>query len=135
MYLYYGGFTLVALAVAVVLCAVLHAPPLWVWVLEAAPLVWLGRLSYGLYLWHFPIFMTLHLIKYPLGSRILTAWGPRPYLMLHLLLAYGASLAAAALSYYGIERPLLRLKNRLHSRGAAVVGSATSVPVARRRAG
>jgi len=44
------GFTLAELSAVMVVLA----PPAW---LGVPPLAWAGRLSYGLYLWHFPIMM------------------------------------------------------------------------------
>ena len=64
-------------------------------VLNWPPLVWLGVLSYSLYLWQQP-FLDHH-------TRALYASFP-----LNLVLA----LALAMLSYYTLERPLLRLRQR-----------------------
>ncbi|MEV7422766.1 MULTISPECIES: acyltransferase family protein [unclassified Streptomyces] len=62
--------------------------------LSLAPLVWVGRnLSYGLYLWHYPLTRLMS----DLG---LDAWhGPA---------TFAASFAAAVASHYLIERPLTR---------------------------
>jgi peptidoglycan/LPS O-acetylase OafA/YrhL len=56
--LYRGGFALVSLATAAVIVAVTHPgarlmPTLLGW----KPLTWIGLRSYGIYLWHWPIFM------------------------------------------------------------------------------
>lgn len=69
-------------------------------VAASPPLVALGRISYGLYLWHFPIYRVLsdHLDTWPFATR-------------SLLLAT-ISIAVAAVSYVAIERPFLRLKLR-----------------------
>jgi peptidoglycan/LPS O-acetylase OafA/YrhL len=48
-------FTIVAAASATLLVAALDGPRWFVRALGVAPLAWLGRLSYGVYLWHFPI--------------------------------------------------------------------------------
>ncbi len=59
-------------------------------------LVWLGAVSYGLYLWHFPIYKML--LSFDLtGWRLLTSG---------ILI----TLSVAALSYYYLERPLLDSK-------------------------
>lgn len=60
--------------------------------------VWIGRRSYGLYLYHFPIqaVMTFRVHERP-AAAIATA---------------AASLAAAALSYRFVEQPFLRRKQR-----------------------
>jgi len=62
------------------------------WLLASAPIVWVGLLSYSLYLWHWPI---LVLGKYTIG---LNGWAP--YLLLILIISF------AVLSYYFVEKPL-----------------------------
>jgi peptidoglycan/LPS O-acetylase OafA/YrhL len=68
--------------------------------LAASPLVWVGRLSYGLYLWHYPIF------KYLRENHDLT-----------LVIAIGLPLTftLAALSHYTIERWVLQARDRMKS--------------------
>jgi peptidoglycan/LPS O-acetylase OafA/YrhL len=70
-------------------CVVLAAPPVR---LGAAPLVWIGRRSYGIYLWQTPI----------LG--LLGGWALGPPWAVALAL----TLAAAAASYRWVEQPFLR---------------------------
>jgi peptidoglycan/LPS O-acetylase OafA/YrhL len=64
------------------------------------PLVWIGRISYGLYLWHYPLFLfvqknvPIHSLKLQVGTEV------------------GLTFAVAIGSYFLLERPLLRLKRR-----------------------
>lgn len=94
--LYTGGFLVTALLSATVLAAVDLSPRGRLSrVLSVAPLVWVGRnLSYGLYLWHYPLGRLLA------GLGVDTPW--------HTPATLGASFAAATASYYLIERPLTR---------------------------
>jgi peptidoglycan/LPS O-acetylase OafA/YrhL len=56
-FLYRGGFLLLAIIVAILIALATHpALPLGAW-LGIAPLRYLGQRSYGIYLWHWPIFM------------------------------------------------------------------------------
>lgn len=70
-------------------------------VLELPPLVWIGRLSYGLYLWHFPVFEKIGGWKAPAGIVIPTS--------------FAVVFAIAILSHYFVERPFLTLKSRFES--------------------
>ncbi len=75
------------------------------------PLVWLGRISYGIYLLHLPIYFIV--------EAALPGWTHLEKLPLKLAL----SLAAAAASFYVIERPCLRLKARFESRDDATLAA------------
>ncbi len=87
------GITVVECASVIVLMSVLQRRgPAWE-ALSAPALVWLGRMSYGIYLWHYPI------------VRWLRADQPWPVTVLLGLLL---STALAALSYYTVERWALR---------------------------
>jgi peptidoglycan/LPS O-acetylase OafA/YrhL len=85
----WGGFVAIALGVAAIQHAV--ARPAW---LEARVLVWLGKISYGLYLWHY-VFVR---------SDIATS------------IALALTVAVAAASWYLVEEPVRRWRVRLEKR-------------------
>ena len=74
-FLYKGGFALVALATAAAIMAVVHPfTHIGSRVLGSAPLRWLGVRSYGIYLWHWPVFMvTRPELDVPFGGLPLLA--------------------------------------------------------------
>lgn len=97
--LYTFGFSVFALAVAILLIQLTTNPPrMALAILEAPPLVWIGKLSYSIYLWHLPICIILAPLPFPAPIRAA------------LMLA--ATLILASASYYLIERPFLRIKKR-----------------------
>lgn len=79
--------------------------------LEWRPLRWIGRLSYSLYIWQ-----QLFLVPQPKFS-MLPALPPLVTFCLVMALSFGC----AALSYYFVEQPMIRLGHRLSRRpsGAA----------------
>jgi peptidoglycan/LPS O-acetylase OafA/YrhL len=101
-YVYHGGLTLINLCTALVIVALVWAPPrLLAGVLRAPGLPWLGRISYSLYLWHIPVYLLVQAQVRGAGPWVWAALG------------WACSLGAAALSHYAVERPFLRLKDRL----------------------
>jgi peptidoglycan/LPS O-acetylase OafA/YrhL len=94
---YQGGLLLFSLAAVVVVRAVTGGPPGHVGrALAVAPLRALGIISYGVYLWHWPV------IVYATPERIgIDGLGLDA-------VRVGATLAAATASYYVVERPVRR---------------------------
>ena len=96
-FLFTGGELLVALAVAVVLFAVVTAQNgSLARALAAPPLVFLGTISYGVYLWHFPLFSLLDAARMHLYGLPLLA------------VRFAATLVVATASFYLVERPIRR---------------------------
>ncbi len=87
-----------ALASVLGTALIIAVPGCWInrWVLSLPPLVFIGRISYSLYLWHWPLLSFLRLAS---GDR-LPPWAAS--------LAVAASLTASILSYYVIEQPFRR---------------------------
>ena len=96
--LYRGGFVLLALVTAAVIVAAVHPRGrIGTHLLDRGPLRWIGERSYGIYLWHWPIFtFTRPGIDLPLD--------PLPDLALRLAL----TLVAAEASYRFVETPVRR---------------------------
>jgi peptidoglycan/LPS O-acetylase OafA/YrhL len=100
------GSTLVALAVAVVIAEVTASPGgLVAAALAFPPLRATGRISYGLYLWHFPIIYACGALRHGEGV-------PEPW---RAALALTLTFAVSGLSFWLVERPMLRLKMRVAS--------------------
>ena len=85
--------------------------------LKSKWLVRIGQISYGLYLWHFPVFQNLGVLRQP-GDAMAPFW--------RSALAWGLSFAAALISYVLIERPVLAYKRRL-TRDSAIEAAADPV--------
>ena len=82
-----GGLPIVEIAAAGLVLAALSPGPVGI-VLSARPLVWIGALSYSLYLWQIP-------------AMWLTGWDDR-------WAALALTAALTLVSYYVVERPFRR---------------------------
>jgi peptidoglycan/LPS O-acetylase OafA/YrhL len=97
-FLYMGGFALVGLATTATIMAVVYPYTLMgARLLGSAPLRWIGVRSYGIYLWHWPVFM----VTRPDLDVPFDGW---PLLALRL----AATVILADLSYRYIETPIRR---------------------------
>ncbi|MBU2986874.1 acyltransferase [Saccharophagus degradans] len=100
--LYYFILVIVELCTCVIILnACYEGPSIIKKALELPILVWLGSISYSLYLWHYPIFRAL---------REMAEFSP----LLILIVGTGISVCIAALSYYFVEKPILAYKQKLH---------------------
>ena len=83
-------------------------------VLAARPMRLLGDLSYGVYLWHLPLLLALQ------------RWLGYATFHGHALLLYGltagSATTVAAVSWFGLERPLLRLGHHRPTGSQGIVG-------------
>jgi peptidoglycan/LPS O-acetylase OafA/YrhL len=94
-WLYRGGLTTIELAVAFGLAHLVASPTgVAARLLSLPPIAWVGRVSYGLYLWHWPLFAALNADRTGLTGNAL--FGAR----------IGVTVLVATLSFYLVERPI-----------------------------
>jgi peptidoglycan/LPS O-acetylase OafA/YrhL len=98
---YRGGLALVSVLSAIAIAALLVPGSTFARVLDVAPLRWIGLRSYGLYLWHWPVFV--------LVGAALPTW-PRDGLGAAGVggIALAITVVAATPSYRFLEQPLRR---------------------------
>jgi len=117
---YRGGFLLSALsAAAIILGAVCVARGPIARVLSLGPMVWMGTVSYGAYLWHYPVFIELDAAR--TGAHGIGL----------LAIRTATTFVLAAASYYLVERPVMEgtFWRSLKAAGPAVVALAVTVAV------
>lgn len=95
---------LVFIMPAIILGSVLNPSGRLALLLELAPVRYIGRISYGLYLWQQLFFVRFYPGGSPLG------------ILENTPLRYVATFGLAAASYHLLERPLIRLGHRLSRR-------------------
>jgi peptidoglycan/LPS O-acetylase OafA/YrhL len=93
--MFLGGFTVVAVAAAIVLAAALQEDRL-ARLLGHAVFVWIGKRSYGLYLWHYPVMLT-GLLQFHIPQSLTLA-----------AIEISVAFPLAALSYRFVEYPFLQ---------------------------
>ncbi|MGK5682150.1 acyltransferase family protein [Actinoplanes sp. URMC 104] len=118
-WLYRGGFVVAALAVAAVLAhAVISPGSPTARLLAVAPLVWLGRISYGVYLWHWPLFQWVDADRTGLTGPAL------------LGVRCAATLVVATVSYVLIEQPVRRARRLRRPARTPILAAAAMAAVA-----
>ena len=96
-FLYRGGFVLLSLVCLLAIAAATHPATLFGRVLMGNKmLTWIGLRSYGLYLWHWPIYV------YTRPNGVDVPWGTYPTLVFRLVL----TVILTELSYRFVETPI-----------------------------
>lgn len=92
---YYGGVLLASLLSAVLIAVLAHPKSMIAKAAAIKPLTWIGKRSYGMYLWHYPIILLMN----PIGAQE----GPNAaYLLLQLAIIF----ACSAFSFHFVENPI-----------------------------
>ena len=100
---------------AVVLCSLYRAKIGWIYsLLSSRPLVFIGKISFSLYLWHWPIFV---LFRWTIGLET----------YLNQILALSLVVMCSMFSFYFIEQPLRRLANGLSKKFIIPAGASLIV--------
>ena len=89
------------------------------WFLTSAPIVYIGRISYGLYVIHM-------FVPHLMGYFFPASYGDRPRTWGSLLLFTGISIALASVSWFAFEAPINRLKRYFEYDKTAAAKAATS---------
>jgi peptidoglycan/LPS O-acetylase OafA/YrhL len=91
---------MIALSIALLVYCAIH-PQCRGTLLGSRPLIWLGEVSFGMYLWHFPAQKALKTIAPDY-------WGTPTTSALALVLTLLITMPLAAMSFYWIEQPIMR---------------------------
>jgi peptidoglycan/LPS O-acetylase OafA/YrhL len=103
-WMYRGGYAVFGLCVAAVITSAVQPGRFALRsFLSLRPLVWIGRISYGLYLWHWPVIVVASPARTGLDGPTLT------------IVRVGLTFAFATASFYLVEQPIRRgaLRGRL----------------------
>ena len=110
-----GGFLLAAVSTVCVLASVVVAPgSVLTSFLTIRPLRYLGRISYGMYLWHFPLFLWIDHANTGLDDVPL------------FVVRFASTVVIASASFYLVEQPI-RQRRFLRSSKAALAAAPAAV--------
>ena len=93
--LYRTGFVLYGLCAAIVIGCVVRSRSLVGWLLDRPMFTWIGRRSYAIYLWHWPVAVVTR-------PEVDVTWSPAVILGVRVL----AVLILAEVSYRCVEQPI-----------------------------
>lgn len=116
-FLYHGGFWLTELAALVLIACAVVPTSLVARALSLRPLVFVGTISYGVYLWHWPVDVVLTPERVHVPPLALAA------------LRVAVTFAIALASYYAVERPI-RARGVSFGRPLVVLPAAFGVVIA-----
>ncbi|HET9909186.1 MAG TPA: acyltransferase [Anaerolineales bacterium] len=120
-YQFIWGYTLLNYFFAVTIYSVVN-DRIFIRFLESPPLQYLGKISYGLYVYHFPI------IWFSMRLRDFGIVDPfaKPVIA---VVSFVATLLVASISYKLLEQPLLNLKDRFFNRRETSVPEGVRLPL------
>lgn len=122
-FLYRGGMLLISLNAAILIACVCHPESYLGHIFSRKPLRWIGRRSYGIYLWHYPV-IVLSTPVYEIGNPS----------YLRIVFQLVVTLIIAQLSYHFIEMPIRKhgFESVINKYGAINASSQKRLPLARR---
>lgn len=94
-FLYRGGLVICSILTAVLIAVIVRPDSIFAKLWSLAPLVWIGKRSYGMYLWHFPILL---LMTNQNATEAAPLWWNA--------LEFAVILVVSALSYRFVENPV-----------------------------
>ena len=106
---FYGGYVLGSLAAAVLVLHLVVADSWFTRLFSIGWLTWLGKRSYGLYLWHAPVIFTMQQNGFGIDSA-----SSNVNSLIVCVCAAPITVALAALSYRFIEEPFLKQGPKNH---------------------
>ncbi len=116
VFLYQGGLFIFSVAAAFLVAALAHPAGFLGRIFSIRPLRLLGKWSYGIYLWHYPVIV--------LSSSLVDTDGPD---ILHSVFQIAVSILLAVISYYFIEEPIRHGRVRALALSARVSVSAALI--------
>jgi len=110
-----AGVSVVAALMILVIVAPLgrgEKTKLAVW-LDARPLRYVGEVSLSAYLWHFPMLLLLGRLGWMAGDTL-------PGMLRNIVVLLTATILAATVTYYGIEKPGMKYAKRIRAKKVAI---------------